>query len=224
MKVSSELLASVQSLVAVLQQQIHSSSHQDPADTQEAAGAQQTQPTHHLLKSSVRKYFTYGWHWKWKPCKKNLRISFVATDISISPWSFKNWVTTIKNVHVIITNVKKNLTSLQGLWCFAWWYLMMCHCASESFDSLQHLSILKMKEKTSFAIVYWLLEGQGQLCSGGAESPAGSERAAAADDEGRRKGAPLYQTAELPTAKQGALTHLHSTGHFKAKHESQLLQ
>ncbi|XP_026228941.1 centrosomal protein of 162 kDa-like isoform X2 [Anabas testudineus] len=51
-KVSSELLASVQSLVAVLQQQIHSSSHQDPADTQEAAGAQQTQPTHHLLKSS----------------------------------------------------------------------------------------------------------------------------------------------------------------------------
>ncbi|XP_054477409.1 centrosomal protein of 162 kDa isoform X2 [Anoplopoma fimbria] len=43
LKVSGELVASVQSLVAVLQQQINTSSHQGATDTQEV-----TRPTHHL--------------------------------------------------------------------------------------------------------------------------------------------------------------------------------
>ncbi|XP_051263216.1 centrosomal protein of 162 kDa isoform X2 [Dicentrarchus labrax] len=46
LKVSSELVASVQSLVAVLQQQIDTSSHQDAADTQEVRGPQETRQTH----------------------------------------------------------------------------------------------------------------------------------------------------------------------------------
>ncbi|XP_037641292.1 centrosomal protein of 162 kDa isoform X3 [Sebastes umbrosus] len=47
-KVSSELVASVQSLVAVLQQQMDTSSHQDATDTQEGRGPPQTRLTHHL--------------------------------------------------------------------------------------------------------------------------------------------------------------------------------
>ncbi|KAI3361532.1 hypothetical protein L3Q82_013681 [Scortum barcoo] len=52
LKVSSELVASVQSLVAVLQQQIDTSSHQDVTDTQEVRGPQQTELTHHLPKNN----------------------------------------------------------------------------------------------------------------------------------------------------------------------------
>lgn len=51
---SSELVASVQSLVAVLQQQIHTSSHREPADTRDASGAPQTRATGHPPNSGVR--------------------------------------------------------------------------------------------------------------------------------------------------------------------------
>lgn len=51
-----------------------------------------------------------------------------------------------------------------------------------------------------------LSEWRAQRCGGGAESPAGSEGAGAADDEGGSRGAELAQAAELPTAKQGAQT------------------
>ncbi|XP_033958321.2 centrosomal protein of 162 kDa isoform X2 [Pseudochaenichthys georgianus] len=47
-RVSSELVASVQSLVAVLQQQIHTGSHQEAAHTQEVRSPQETGLTHHL--------------------------------------------------------------------------------------------------------------------------------------------------------------------------------
>lgn len=49
-------MASVQSLVAVLQQQIHTSRQQDPADAQEVA-PKQTRLTY-LPGRNVRKYFT----------------------------------------------------------------------------------------------------------------------------------------------------------------------
>ncbi|TDH12178.1 hypothetical protein EPR50_G00068450 [Perca flavescens] len=45
---SSELVASVQSLVAVLQQQIDTSGHRDATDTQEVRGPQETRQTQHL--------------------------------------------------------------------------------------------------------------------------------------------------------------------------------
>ncbi|XP_039662293.1 centrosomal protein of 162 kDa isoform X2 [Perca fluviatilis] len=48
LKASSELVASVQSLVAVLQQQIDTSSHRDATATQEVRGPQETRPTQHL--------------------------------------------------------------------------------------------------------------------------------------------------------------------------------
>ncbi|XP_035862158.1 centrosomal protein of 162 kDa isoform X3 [Sander lucioperca] len=48
LKASSELVASVQSLVAVLQQQIDTSGHQDATDTQEVRGLQETRPRQHL--------------------------------------------------------------------------------------------------------------------------------------------------------------------------------
>ncbi|XP_010768133.1 centrosomal protein of 162 kDa-like, partial [Notothenia coriiceps] len=47
-RVSSELVASVQSLVAVLQQQIHTGSHQEATHTQEIRSPQETGLTHHL--------------------------------------------------------------------------------------------------------------------------------------------------------------------------------
>ncbi|KAK5922919.1 hypothetical protein CgunFtcFv8_020143 [Champsocephalus gunnari] len=47
-RVSSELVASVQSLVAVLQQQIHTGSHQEAAHTQEVRSPPETGLTHHL--------------------------------------------------------------------------------------------------------------------------------------------------------------------------------
>ncbi|KAF3840366.1 hypothetical protein F7725_019083 [Dissostichus mawsoni] len=47
-RVSSELVASVQSLVAVLQQQIHTGSHQEATHTQEVRSPQETGLTHHL--------------------------------------------------------------------------------------------------------------------------------------------------------------------------------
>ncbi|XP_045895582.1 centrosomal protein of 162 kDa-like isoform X1 [Micropterus dolomieu] len=52
LNVSSELVASVQSLVAVLQQQIDTSSHQDATDTQDIRGLQETRLTHHLPKKT----------------------------------------------------------------------------------------------------------------------------------------------------------------------------
>ncbi|XP_044063040.1 centrosomal protein of 162 kDa isoform X2 [Siniperca chuatsi] len=52
LKVSSELVASVQSLVAVLQQQIDTSSHQDATHTQEVRGPQESRLTHHLPKKN----------------------------------------------------------------------------------------------------------------------------------------------------------------------------
>lgn len=54
MKVSSELVSSVQSLVAVLQQQIDTTGHHGAADAQEARVA------HPLPKDDVRKYGTGG--------------------------------------------------------------------------------------------------------------------------------------------------------------------
>uniref|UniRef100_A0A3Q3K0D1 Centrosomal protein of 162 kDa n=1 Tax=Monopterus albus TaxID=43700 RepID=A0A3Q3K0D1_MONAL len=48
LKVSSQLVASVQSLVAVLQQQIDTSSHRDTTDTLEVRGPQEMRLTHHL--------------------------------------------------------------------------------------------------------------------------------------------------------------------------------
>ncbi|XP_042346714.1 centrosomal protein of 162 kDa isoform X2 [Plectropomus leopardus] len=48
LRVSSELVASVQSLVAVLQQQIGTNSHQEATDAQEVRASQETRLTHHL--------------------------------------------------------------------------------------------------------------------------------------------------------------------------------
>lgn len=53
-------------------------------------------------------------------------------------------------------------------------------------------------------LVCCLSDWPRQLRAGGAEDPAGTEGEGAADDEGRSRGAQLTQTAELPTAKQGA--------------------
>lgn len=53
---SSELVASVQSLVAVLQQQIDTSSHQDVTDTDAIVrGPQETRLMHHLPDNNVSK-------------------------------------------------------------------------------------------------------------------------------------------------------------------------
>ncbi|CAK6975579.1 centrosomal protein of 162 kDa [Scomber scombrus] len=51
-RVSSELVASVQSLVTVLQQQIDISSRQDAAESQEVRSSQETRLTQHLLRKS----------------------------------------------------------------------------------------------------------------------------------------------------------------------------
>ena len=58
-RVSSELVASVQSLVAVLQQQIHTGSHQEATHTQEVRSPQETRLTHHLPNKNVGKYFIH---------------------------------------------------------------------------------------------------------------------------------------------------------------------
>lgn len=62
MRLSSELVASVQSLLAVVQQQIDTSGHQDATDTRDVRSPQETRLTHHLPKSNVRKYFISRGH------------------------------------------------------------------------------------------------------------------------------------------------------------------
>lgn len=77
-KVSSELVASVQSLVAVLQQQIDTSSHQDATHTLEARQA------HSLPQDNVIHFF-FVWHLlfitdlcEWEPCLKIFSMPLMA--------------------------------------------------------------------------------------------------------------------------------------------------